>query len=785
MVRRPLKSLVFATLILMTPILNAREIDRTCFARADESINSAIERGEIPGAVLLAGTDREIVYLKAYGNRAVEPEKLPMKTDTIFDLASLSKSIGCATSIMALIDQGKIDLHDRVSKYIPEFAANGKQDITVEQLLLHQSGMMPDNPMKDYEDGVEQSWKNLFKLAPTTQPGTKFVYSDVNFEVLGELVHRVSGQTLDQFAREHVFEPLGMRDTMYNPPSDLRERCAYCEKRAGHWMIGQVHDPRAFALGGVAGHAGVFSTAEDVAKWCQMLLNGGELNGHRILKDETVREMTTMRSLPDGTGKRGYGLDFDTPYSSTVRGDRFARAKTFGHTGYTGTSYWIDPVNKCFVVLLTNRVHPSDAKGKVSRVRREVATAVAEAFLGPLGEPASAGGAAFVAGAADPPAKAGSPIVLCGIDVLERDHFRQLDDRRIALITNQTGLTVDGRRTVDLLAGAKNCKLVKIFSPEHGLFGKVDEKVGNTVEEKTGLPVLSLYGKTTRPTDEMLEGVDTLVYDIQDVGARFYTYESTLGICMQEAAKHKLKFVVLDRPNPVTGTLVDGPLAEKEHFGFTAFNAEPVAHGMTIGELAQLFNDAYDIHCDLTVVQMQGWRRSMWFDETNLVWVNPSPNMRNLTQALLYTGVCLLEATNVSVGRGTDQPFEQFGAPWIDHQKLAANLNDAQLPGLRFVPIEFTPIKGAKLGEQLCRGVYIIVTDRNACHPVEAGVTIAWTLHTLFGEKFEAKKVENLLANKDGMNAILSADDPSKIPLVWQEPLQQFKRLREKYLIYH
>jgi CubicO group peptidase (beta-lactamase class C family) len=249
--------------------------------------------GEIPGGVLLAGTDREIVHLKAFGNLAVEPKKIPMLADTAFDLASLSKSVGCATSIMVLVDQGKIDVHDRVSKYIPEFGANGKEEITIEQLLLHFSGMVPDNPLKDYEAGVEQAWKNLFALKPTTQPGTKFVYSDVNFEVLGELVHRVSGQPLDQFAKQRVFEPLGMKDTTYNPPQALRDRCAYCEKRGDKWMIGEVHDPRAFCLGGVAGHAGVFSTAQDVARWCQMLLNGGELDGHRILKAETVREMLT------------------------------------------------------------------------------------------------------------------------------------------------------------------------------------------------------------------------------------------------------------------------------------------------------------------------------------------------------------------------------------------------------------------------------------------------------------------------------------------------------------
>jgi uncharacterized protein YbbC (DUF1343 family) len=477
--------------------------------------------------------------------------------------------------------------------------------------------------------------------------------------------------------------------------------------------------------------------------------------------------------LPDGTGGRGYGLDFDTPYSPQARGLRFERGTTFGHTGYTGTSFWIDPVNKCFVVLLTNRVHPTDAQGKVARVRREVATAVAEAFLGPAPSTIQSTGADLE-----------STQVLCGIDVLERDHFRALDDRHIALITNQTGRTIDGRSTLEVLAAAKNCKIVKIFSPEHGLFGKLDEKVGNTTEPNTGLPVLSLYGKTTRPSDEMLEGVDTLVYDIQDVGARFYTYESTMGICMQEAAKHHLKFFVLDRPNPTTGTLVAGPIADKEHFGFTAFNAEPVAHGMTMGELAQLFNNAFDIHCDLTVVKMEGWRRSMWFDETGLLWTNPSPNMRNLTQALLYTGICLLEATNVSVGRGTDQPFEQFGAPWIDGRKLAGALNDSHLPGLRFVPIEFTPAKGSKLGEKPCQGVYIIVTDRTSCRPVEAGVTIVWQLHKLFGDRFEAKKVENLLQNKDAMDAILTVDDPAKISLVWQKPLSDFVHLREKYLLY-
>src|SRR5436190_10839844 len=417
-------------------------------------------------------------------------------------------------------------------------------------------------------------------------------------------------------------------------------------------MIGEVHDPRSFALGGVAGHAGVFSTAQDVARWCRMILNGGELDGHRIISESTVREMTTERCLPNGRGCRGYGLDFATGYSSAVRGYRFARHKTFGHTGYTGTSYWIDPANDCFLVLLTNRVHPQDTRRTTratTRIRRAAATAVAAGFgIEATPEP-----------------------VLCGIDVLERDNFKMLDGKRVGLITNVTGKNHAGVRDVDLFYNAKNFKLVKLFSPEHGLDAKLDQKISDAVDEKTGLHIFSLYGKTTRPSAEMLEGIDTLVFDIQDVGARFYTYSATMGLCMEEAARHNIKFIVLDRPNPIAPLGCEGPIADKEFFGFTAYGPIPVLHGMTFGELAGLFNNEFGGKCDLSVVQMKGWHRDRWFDQTEVPWINPSPNMRNLNEAALYTGICLLEATNISVGRGTDSPFELFGAPWIDGPKLA------------------------------------------------------------------------------------------------------------------
>jgi uncharacterized protein YbbC (DUF1343 family) len=373
--------------------------------------------------------------------------------------------------------------------------------------------------------------------------------------------------------------------------------------------------------------------------------------------------------------------------------------------------------------------------------------------------------------------------VLCGIDVLKREHFKPLDGRKIAIITNQTGRDRDGNRIVDLLHEAKNLRVVRLFSPEHGLYGTLDEKVGHGTDAQTGLKVYSLYGETRRPTDKMLEGVDTLVFDIQDIGTRYYTYVATMGNCMEEAAKRKLKFVVLDRPNPITGMRVDGPIAEKEFFGFTAFGPLPVTHGMTAGELARLFNVEYKIGCDLTVIECEGWSRDMWFDATNLTWINPSPNMRNLTQATLYPCVGLLEATNVSVGRGTDQPFETLGAPWIDGRKLATALNDAKLPGLRFVPIDFTPASSVFKGTK-CNGVYILVIDREAVQPVLSGLAIAWNLRNLFGEQFRIDNVVRLLQNRGVLDALKSAKSVSDLAGAWKSELDAFLPIRAKYLLY-
>jgi uncharacterized protein YbbC (DUF1343 family) len=729
------------------------------FGRADALIETAIDRGLAPGAVLLVGRGDRTLYRKAYGSRSLLPRREPMTADTVFDLASLSKCVGCAPSVMLLAERGKLSLRDPVCKYLPAFASNGKARITVEQLLLHRGGLVPDNPIADYDKGPREAIKRVMEQTPVAEPGTKFIYSDVGYIVLGELVRAVSGVPLEQFAQREIFAPLRMADTTYRPGESLKPRIAPTEQREGRWMVGEVHDPRAHALGGVAGHAGLFGTADDLARYCRMILGGGRLDGTRVLSDATVREMTTPRALPDGSDARTCGFDVDTPYSSP-RGDRFPRGTSFGHTGFTGTMFWMDPASKSFVILLTNSVHP-DGKGNVILLRRYVSTAAAEALLGP----------------------APLPGVLTGIDLLKRDNFKPLQGRKVAVVTNHSGMDRDGNRTIDLLANAPGVKVVRLFSPEHGLFGVLDEKVGNTVEKKTGLPVFSLYGDTRRPTAEMLRGVDTLVYDIQDVGARFYTYISTLGLCMEEAAKHKVKVVVLDRPNPNTGQTVEGPVAQKKHFSFICYGPLPVAHGMTVGELAKFFNEEMKIGCDLEVVPMEGWSRGMWWDETGLAWVNPSPNIRNPTQAMLYPGIGLLETTNLSVGRGTDQPFELLGAPWVDGRRLAAALNQERIAGLRFVPVTFTPTS-SKFANQECHGVYIEVTDRRFFSPVGAGVTIAWHLEKLFGKDFDLDATVRMLHNDDALKALQQASDPAKVPATWRNELEAFKKVRQKYLLY-
>ncbi len=389
--------------------------------------------------------------------------------------------------------------------------------------------------------------------------------------------------------------------------------------------------------------------------------------------------------------------------------------------------------------------------------------------------PAQAGPQALAADAA--------PRVMNGIDVLRQQDFAPLAGKKVGLITNHTGLAADGTATIDLLHKSAVCKLVAIFSPEHGIRGTMDGGVDSSTDEATGLPIRSLFGETTRPTAEMLRDIDVLVYDIQDVGARFYTYSTTLGYCMEAAAKAKIPIYVLDRPNPISGIRVEGPTLDQDKISFIGYMPLPVRHGMTLGELAKYFNAENQIGADLRVVEMTGWRREYLFSETGQLWVNPSPNMRSLIEAVLYPGVCLLEATNFSVGRGTDRPFEVIGAPWIEPRRLSAALEAARVPGVKFVPVFFTPTTSTHQGVK-CGGVQIFVTALDRLHSVLAGLTLVSVLRKLYPNEFEIDKVLRLMGNERALKDLKAGRTPSEVLRTGGRELKAFMQRRRKALIY-
>lgn len=752
-------------------------------SRIDAAVEQAIANGELPGAVVLVGRRKKTLYRKAYGHRALRPAPEAMTADTIFDVASLTKVVATAPSILILAEEGKLRLGDRVTRYIPDFAAGGEErgKVTVEQLLTHRAGLAPDDPLELYEGTPDEIFARKYRQPLQARPGAEFVYSDVGFEVLGEIVRRVSGEPLDRFAEARIFRPLGMRDTGFRriPSSSSGStrdvsRIAPTEQREGRWMRGEVHDPRAYAVGGVAGHAGLFSTADDLAKFCRMILGRGSADGVRVLSPLGVEALTRPRTYGDGN-IRSLGFDVATAYSSPA-GDLFPMG-SFGHTGFTGTSLWIDPSSETFVVLLSNRVHP-DGHGDVVRLRALVANVVAAS----LTDDTVRGARAIAAKIPVPPRR-----VRAGIDALIEENFRPLAGRRIGLLTNATGVARDGRSTVDVLASAEAKKagvtLVRLFSPEHGLRTDADANVPDGIDAATHLPIVSLYGEKRRPAPADLEGIDAVVYDVQDVGTRFYTYVATGGYLLEACASEGIAFVVLDRPDPVGGR-VEGPLADPDRLSFTAYHTIPVLYGMTPGELFRMLAAEHGLPPDVVrVVAMRGWSRDLWYDETGLEWVNPSPNMRSLTAATLYPGVGLLETTNVSVGRGTDTPFEILGAPWMDGSKLASYLSARRIPGVRFSPVHFTPSSSVHSGAR-CGGVRITVTDRDALRPVALGLELAAALRALHPGDWDRSRLVGLIANADTVARIERGDPPESIVTSWQRGVSAFRSRRAKWLLY-
>ena len=730
------------TTLLLAAALGVAGFDPGRLARIDTLVADAIRARQLPGAVVLVGRADAVAYFKAYGNRAVVPASEAMTADTIFDLASLTKVVATTTSVMILIEEGRLRLADPVAAYVPGFERYGKGGITIRHLLTHNSGLRPDIDLSDPWTGYQTAIARAVEEVPTSPPGERFVYSDINFFLLGEVVARVSGLSLDRFSRERIFEPLGMQDTSFNPPASLLPRIAPTEACAGpdcppgEVLRGVVHDPTARRMGGVAGHAGLFGTAADLSRFCRMLLRGGQLGTARILSPLGVAKMTSPATPPGVRDVRAFGWDLDSRFSSNS-GDLLP-VGSFGHTGFTGTSVWVDPLTGVYVVFLSSRVHP-DGKGDVTPLRAKVATAVAAALVdpGPRVARREADFARQDFGAASrPPPPRQEAVVLTGLDVLREEGFARLRGKKLGLLTTEQTSARRGASATSLLRATPGVELVSVGPG--------------------------------------LEGIDTLVVDLPGGGSRLDDSATAIVRTLTEAARRRVAVLVLDRPNPIDGFQIEGPAGHAPM---------PIRHGLTVGELARALNAENRIGAELTVVPMKDWRRDHWFDETGLPWADPSAEVRSQAAALLHPGLGALEGTNVSVGRGTDRPYEQVGAPWIDGVRLAEALNARGLPGVRFYPVRFTPTTAPYAGVS-CAGVSLSITDRAALRPVRVGLEIAAAVHRLSGAQYQTAKAEMLAGSKEALTRLEAGEDAARIAAAWAADEARWRLRRAPYLLY-
>ncbi|WP_255551159.1 sodium/solute symporter [Granulicella sp. dw_53] len=881
------------------------------FASIDTLVNEAIAAHKLPGAVVLVGHNDQIVFHRAYGSRklAGEPDIYgkpspaePMIEETIFDMASLSKCLSTATAIMQLYEAGKLQFDDPVAKYLPEFAVNGKEKVTIRELLTHYSGLPEDVDLKDpwglaapnKAEGIRRAMNSTL-YGP---PGLTFKYSDINFITLGALVEKISGTTLSSYAQMEIFLPLHMTDTAYypadricgtnhllgaavvmNPPrtdglgsvwdclgdswvADLmiprtaptahdNEGTPATNPDYDHLLRAVVHDPTTRRMGGVAGHAGVFSTAHDVGLYAQALLDKLLFNtGPFPLKQSTLKLMTTPEQpataqsgatvfTPDGQpskgiATRGFGWDINTAFSRP-RGSIFPIG-SFGHTGFTGTTLWMDPASNSYVVLLANAIHPRGG-APISPLRGQVATAAAQA----LGLPTLPQSSPEVVAARSVSGSTSTP-TLTGIDVLESTHYAALTEvathhqnhLALGVLTNQNGVDAHGHRTIDLLftdasKAVPGLTLKTIFSPEHGISGTHDDlHLSNDTDPATLLPVISLYGgkeSDRRPTHDSLKDLDAVVIDLQDAGVRFWTYEAAMGYFLEAAAaerdqyRHNLEIVILDRPNLVGGEKVQGPVSDPGLESYTDYMPLPIRHGLTFGELARYINGERrlpspaspnvfaPLSVPLTVVRMEHWTRDQYFEDTHLPWINPSPNLKSPTAAILYPGVGMIEGTNVSVGRGTDTPFQHLGACWtplksaakkaplgpcapedqIDGAALAAYLTARHIPGVAFASTSFVVAEDSNHYPghgQTIQGIALTTTDRNALDTPELGIELLSALHHLYPTRFNLGRAKTLVASVNTMQALSNNEDPHAIAASWAADLNDFKRRRQLYLLY-
>lgn len=689
-----------------------------------DALAEAAARSGGPGAVAYVGTPSATLFHEAVGRRQIEPEPQPAALDTPYDIASLTKVIATATAVMRLRNAGALELDQPIEDLLPEAGFRG---VTIRHLLTHTSGLHAGLPYYKDLNTLDAMFERYAVRGSDWTPGTRRRYSDVGFMLLGRIVERVCGQPLDAYCAKHIFGPLGMTRTAFNPPAAWAGNCAATE--ACPWrrcvVCGRVHDENAYAVGGVAGHAGLFSTAPDLAKFCRGLLEG------RVLKTETLAEMIRLGQTPVYPWQ-GLGWKMN-PWRCGAEGYLPSR-HAFGHTGWTGVSLWIDHASGLFAILLGNTCHPIRAARDNETFRRVFHDAVARAFY---------------------PRQAN---VHTGLDWLFWKGCRPIRGQRVGLLTNRAAVDELGRPILDVLRLSGEVRVTRIFTPEHGFAADVEagEQVGDATLAK--IPVTSLYGKRKAPTATELRGIDVLVADLQDVGARYYTYMATLLDCMKACAQSRTPVVVLDRPNPLGG-LTEGPVA-RDTGSLVCCAPIPARHGLTLGELALFFHEHVmnkTKQLDVTVCPIDQWNRGRLFRECALPWTPPSPNIPTPETALLYAGMCLFEGTNLNEGRGTDRPFHRVGAPWLDPEAVMRRIPPRERPGCALRAITYTPqsipgkASNPRYTDQACRGVEVLVHDPRAARPFMLAVALIAAIRAHHPQQFAWRAYFDVLAGSEDL----------------------------------
>lgn len=664
--------------------------------RIRAALERAVKEAKAPGAVACVGQGDNRLFLGAADYRALVPEKEAATVDTVYDVASLTKVIATTTAVMLLRDQGVLRLDQPVSAFIP---LPNLDKITLRHLLTHTSGLPAWGALYTEISGRLAYIERIAATPLEAPPGTTRTYSDLGFILLARVVEQAAQEQFDVFCKTHIFEPLKMTDTMFNPPEELRPRCAPTEQSEvrGRLIRGEVHDDNAFAQGGISGHAGLFSTAADLERFCRALMDG------RIVSLQTLDDMTRPGQVPCYPWQGlGWWLD---PCADWANG--FLPSRTaMGHTGWTGTSIWMDRANTLYAILLSNTCHPSKRRRDNKELRRRFYTPIAAASY------------------------PDSTNAQTGLDKALRNQFNAFRGRRLALLSNSAALDQVGRPILDTLALCDFLQLRYIYSPEHGFTGSAE--AGAKVASRGGpTPVISLYGDRKKPSAEELRQVDLFVVDLPDIGARYYTYMATMKDCMEACAAHKVPMLVLDRPNPLGGVVLEGPLPDK--YDSPVCSAPiPIRHGMTLGELALFFKRHFFAKSGLKldIQAADNWWRELQFDACALPWVPPSPNIPTPDTALMYIGTCLFEGVNMNEGRGTKTPFLVCGAPWLRPVDVLKKIPEETRSGIVLKPVIYMPksIPGKASSpvyqDKLCQGITFKITDRQVARPFTTAIAL-------------------------------------------------------------